>query len=49
MRLVLRKVLTTAAERTTARTMQSDLRLPEDAVRRTISIPRRRCDRTSPW
>ncbi|HEX2541118.1 MAG TPA: methyltransferase domain-containing protein [Caldimonas sp.] len=32
MRLVLRKVETTAAERTTARTLQSDLRLPEDAV-----------------
>jgi SAM-dependent methyltransferase len=32
MRLVLRKVATTDAERTTARTMQSDLRLPDDAV-----------------
>ena len=32
MRLVLRKAETTPQERTTARTMQSDLRLPEDAV-----------------
>ena len=32
MRLVLRKVETTPQERTTARTMQSDLRLPDDAV-----------------
>lgn len=32
MRLVLRKVETTPKERTTARTMQSDLRLPADAV-----------------
>jgi SAM-dependent methyltransferase len=32
MRLVLRKVETTPQERTTARTMQSDLRLPADAV-----------------
>ena len=32
MRLVLRKVETTPEERTTARTMQSDLRLPADAV-----------------
>ncbi|MBX9715374.1 MAG: hypothetical protein K2X42_02135, partial [Burkholderiaceae bacterium] len=32
MRVVLRKVETTARERTLARTMQADLRLPEDAV-----------------
>ncbi|HEY4956208.1 MAG TPA: hypothetical protein VII31_00215, partial [Caldimonas sp.] len=32
MRLVLKKVETTAQERTTARTLQSDLRLPDDAV-----------------
>lgn len=32
MRLVLRKVETTAVERTTARTLQSDLRLPDDDV-----------------
>jgi len=32
MRLVLRKVETTPDERTVARTMQSDLRLPDDAV-----------------
>jgi hypothetical protein len=32
MRLVLKKVETTAEERTTARTLQPDLRLPDDAV-----------------
>lgn len=32
MRLVLRKIETTPQERTTARTMQSDLRLPDDTV-----------------
>ena len=32
MRLTLKKVETTAAERTTARTLQPDLRLPDDAV-----------------
>jgi SAM-dependent methyltransferase len=32
MRMVLRKVETTPKERTTARTMQADLRLPDDAV-----------------
>ncbi len=32
MRVVLRKVETTARERTIARTMQADLRLPEDAI-----------------
>ena len=39
MRLVLRKVETTPAERTTARTMQSDLRLPDDAVATRSSLP----------
>ena len=32
MRLTLKKVETTAAERTTARTLQPDLRLPDDAI-----------------
>lgn len=32
MRVVLRKIPTTPRERTTARTMQADLRLPEDAI-----------------
>ncbi len=32
MRLVLKKVATTAQERTTARALQPDLRLPDDAV-----------------
>ncbi len=32
MRVVLRKIETTARERTLARTMQADLRLPEDAI-----------------
>jgi SAM-dependent methyltransferase len=40
MRLVLRKVETTADERTIARTMQSDLRLPADAVAPADRYPR---------